>query len=366
MDYRCFRYSVCVVSTLVTVGWWASAVTLVQAQIPAEGSAPFLTSWGDPDFQGIWDNRTITPLERPQEFSNKAVLTAEEAAVYEAAIAERRVDDRSHWDRGTRVVEDRRTSLVIDPSNGAIPAMTAEGQSRLDFSREQGVNGPEERNPSERCITRSVPRLPGLYNNNFQVFQSPGYVVILMEMIHHARIIPLDGRPPLMSHVRQWNGDSRGHWEGQTLVVETTNFNGGTKFRGSAENLDLVERFTRVDADTIDYRFTVDDRTTWTQSWTARIPLNRNEGPLYEYACHERNDGMTGILEVNRNVERGTPAVAATKSTLRRQRKHEQVAPKARAEFRCQTEVDRCADAGIDRHVLASVDGVADRIADNR
>ena len=275
------RCPVCVAvpATLIAVVGSVAVVSPVCAQAPAEATTPFVTSWGDPDFQGIWDNRTITPLERPEEFADKAVLTAEEAATYEAVTAEQRVNDRSHWDRGTRVVRDRRTSLIVDPPSGAVPPMTPEGQTRLDFSREQGVDGPEERNVSERCITRSVPRLPGLYNNNFQIFQSPGYVVILMEMIHHARIIPLDGRPPLASHVRFWNGDSRGRWHGPTLVVETTNFNAETKFRGSAENLHLIERFTRVDTDTIDYSFTIDDPKTWARSWTAQVPLNRNDGP---------------------------------------------------------------------------------------
>ncbi len=294
--------SVCVTGLITLVGL-SAGVTSSNAQTPAESAETLVTPWGDPDFRGIWDNRTITPLERPEEFSDKAVLTPEEAAAYEATTAENRVTDRSHWDRGTRVVGDRRTSLVVDPPDGRVPLMTADGRRRLVFSQDQGVNGPEERNPSERCITRPVPRLPGLYNNNFQIFQAPGYVAILMEMIHHARIIPLDERPPLASHVRQWHGDSRGHWDGRTLVVETTNFNTTTKFRGSAENLHLVERFTRVDGNTIDYSFTVDDPTTWTRSWTARVPLKRNDGPLYEFACHEGNDGMTGLLEVTRHVE---------------------------------------------------------------
>ncbi len=318
MSDRRRRPSICVMSALIAIGGAVAPAAPAEAQAPAKASSRFVTPWGDPDFRGIWDNRTITPLERPEEFSEKAVLTAAEAAAYEAQTAESRVNDRSHWDRGTRVVGDRRTSLVIEPLNGRVPSMTPVGRRRLDFSREQGVDGPEERNLSERCITRSVPRVPGLYNNNFQIFQSPDYVVILMEMIHHARIIPLDGRPPLPSHVRQWNGDSRGHWEGQTLVVETTNFNTETKFQGSAENLHLVERFTRTGADLIDYRFTVDDPTTWTESWTAHIPLNQNDRPLYEYACHEGNDGMTGLLEVNRHVEQAERAGADATSVLPR------------------------------------------------
>ncbi len=267
-------------------------------------STPPRTPWGVPDLQGIWDNRTITPLERPRQFADKATLTAAEAAAYEASTAERRVDDRYYWDRGTRTVDDRRTALIVDPKNGRVPPLTADGQRRFDTGQRQGVNGAEERNPTERCITRTVPRLPGLYNNNYQIFQTPGYVVILMEMIHAARIVPVDGVVHLANTVRQWNGDSRGRWEGDTLVIETTNFTTKTNFRGSTDRLHLVERLTRVDADTIDYEFTVSDPTTWMQPWTARIPLNQNDGPLYEYACHEGNDGMTGILLTNRNIER--------------------------------------------------------------
>ena len=260
--------------------------------------------WGDPDLQGTWDNRTITPLERPSQFADAETLTAAEAARYEASTAERRVDDRYYWDRGTRVVEDRRTSLIIDPPDGRVPPLTRAGQQRFEAGRTQGTGGPEKRNPSERCITRTLPRLPGLYNNNYQIFQAPGYVVILMEMIHAARIVPLDGRPHLADPIRQWNGDSRGHREGDTLVIDTTNFTDETNFRGARKDLHLVERLTRIDANTIDDRFTAIDQTTWPQQWTAQIPLNRNEGPLYEYACHEGNDGLAGILEVNRNLEK--------------------------------------------------------------
>ena len=264
---------------------------------------PPRTPWGDPDLQGVWDNRTITPLERPQQFAERPSLTAEEAVAYEAATAEQRVNDRYYWDRGIKTVSDRRTSLIIDPVDGRVPPLTPAGQRRMEAGRSQGVNAPEERNPSERCITRTVPRLPGLYNNHYQILQAPGYVVIFSEMIHHARIVPLDGRLHLAEHIRQWNGDSRGHWEEETLVIETTNFTSRTNFRGSARNLHLVERLVRVDADTIDYRFTASDATTWSRSWTAQIPFNRNEGRLYEYACHEGNDGLAGILEVNRNIE---------------------------------------------------------------
>ena len=277
------------------------------AQVTGDSGVP-RTPWGVPDLQGIWDNRTITPLERPRQFAGLETLTAAEAAAYEARTAEQRVGDRYYWDRGTRTVADRRTALITDPADGRVPPLTPAGRQRFETGRRQGIGAADERNPSERCITRTVPRLPGLYNNHYQIFQTPGHVVIFMEMIHDARIIPLDTRPPLPDGVRQWNGDSRGRWDGDTLVIETTHFTGKTNFRGSADNLHLVERLTRVDADTIDYRFTVTDPTTWTRPWTARVPLNRNDGPLYEYACHEGNDGLAGILQVNRNIEKAEAA----------------------------------------------------------
>ena len=277
------------------------------AQATGDSGVP-RTPWGAPDLQGVWDNRTITPLERPRQFAGQETLTADEATAYEARTAVQRVDDRYYWDRGTTTVADRRTALISDPVDGRVPALTPEGQRRFETGRIQGVGAADERNPSERCITRTVPRLPGLYNNNYQIFQTPGLVVIFMEMIHDARIIPLGARPPLPDGIRQWNGDSRGRWDGDALVIETTHFTGKTNFRGSADNLHLIERLTRVDADTIDYEFTVTDPTTWTRPWTARIPLNRNDGPLYEYACHEGNDGLAGILEVNRNLEKAEAA----------------------------------------------------------
>ncbi len=221
------------------------------AQVTGDSGTP-RTPWGAPDLQGIWDNRTITPLERPRQFSGQETLTAAEAAAYEARTAVQRVGDRYYWDRGTRTVADRRTALISDPADGRVPALTPAGQRRFEAGRSQGVGAADERNPSERCITRTVPRLPGLYNNNYQIFQTPGHVVIFMEMIHDARIIPLDTRPPLPDGVRQWNGDSRGRWDGDTLVIETTHFTGKTNFRGSADNLHVVERLTRIDADTID------------------------------------------------------------------------------------------------------------------
>jgi hypothetical protein len=280
-----------------------------QAQT-AVAHTPPRTPWGEPDLQGIWDYRTITPLERPSELAGKEVFTEEEAAALEERTAKARVDDRYYWDRGTKVVGDRRTSLIVDPPDGRIPPLTPEGRTRAAAGRVQGTDGAEQRSLTERCITRTLPRLPDLYNNNYLIVQTPGYVVILMEMIHDARIIPLDGRPHLAQHIRQWHGDSRGRWDGNTLVVDTTNFTDKTNFRGSAENLHLVERFTRVDADTINYEFTIDDPSTFTRPWTAAIPLTKTEGLIYEYACHEGNDGLADILSVTRAVENAAEEAA--------------------------------------------------------
>jgi hypothetical protein len=282
------------------------------------------TTDGQPDLQGVWDFRTITPLERPRQFADKEFLTEEEVAAYERRAVERtdgrppddgRTEPSVHpawWlDYGTKVVGTRRTSLIVDPPDGRVPALTVEARQRQS-SRGEARNArgpadiPEDRSLFERCITRGMPgsMLPAGYNNNVQFVQTPGYVVILVEMIHDARIIPLDGRAPLPGSVRQWMGASRGRWEGETLVVETTNFTDKTPFRGSSEKLRLVERFTRVSADTIDYRLTVDDPTTWARPWTVTFPMVKSEGAIYEYACHEGNYGLVGILMGARATER--------------------------------------------------------------
>jgi hypothetical protein len=294
----------------------------VALQAQAKTSSRPLTPWGAPDLQGVWTNKTITPFERPISLAGRADLTAEEAATLEASIAAQRAatDGNSgpgnvgfynqHWlDSGTQVSATRQTSLVVDPPDGRVPALTPAGQARaaialetgqgvsgVDVSERRGFDGPEQRSLWERCVTRGVPRLPDFYNNNFLILQTPGYVVILMEMIHEARVIPLDGRPHLGRDLRQWLGDSRARWEGDTLVVETTNFSAKTNFRGSGEGLHLVERFTRSDTDTIIYEFTVDDPMTWARAWTARIPMTRTDAPLFEYACHEGNYAMFNIL----------------------------------------------------------------------
>ena len=302
---------------------------------PAESSTPSKTAWGDPDLQGIWDFRTVTPLERPMELSDKEFFTEQEAEtsasqrVLESDVdlqRETTVTDRGNvngtvetvdlrgaynnfwYDRGTDVIGTRRTSLVIDPTDGKIPSLTAEAQQRLDAKMkvQEGLGeGPEDFPLSERCITgfnSGPPMVPGGYNQNVQLFQTPDHVVILNEMVHNARIVPLDGRPH--GEIPQWTGESRGRWEGDTLVVETTNFLRETSFRNSSANLQLVERFRRVDADTLLYEFTVDDPTTWTSAWTAQIPMKRTDIPMFEYACHEGNYGMFGSLSGARAVER--------------------------------------------------------------
>jgi hypothetical protein len=298
---------------------------------------------GKPDLQGIWDFRTVTPMERPAEFAGKPFLTEKEAAEYEKRITEQRNADANRdeskktsrgqvngaevtadvalayndfwWDRGTKVIGSRRTSLVIDPPDGRIPAMTPAARARvekLDAARERPAEGPEDRSVGERCLlgfNAGPPFAPGGYNMNIQIVQTPTYVMLMNEMVHTARIIPMDSRPFLQ--LPQWSGTSRGRWEGDTLVVETKGFKGETSFRGSGPNLHLIERFTRSDANTLVYQFTASDPTTWVRPWTAEIPLQRTDDQIFEYACHEANYGMTNLLQGARAVERE----AATKAT---------------------------------------------------
>jgi hypothetical protein len=279
---------------------------------------------GRPDLQGVWSYATLTPLERPAEFAGKAELSEEEAAEFERQTRARVSTDRrdggggadvgrsynEFWrDRGTVT---GRTSLILDPPDGRVPALTPRAQAReaarVEEQRLHTADGPENRNTWERCIGRGLPMLPSSYNNNFEIRQIPGYVVILIEMVHDARIIPLDppldGSPHLPPDMRFWMGDSRGHWEGDTLVVDVTNFAPETNFRGSRENLHLVERFTRVDAETLLYEFTVEDPSTFTRPWTAAIPAKANPDPIFEYACNEGNRALAGILSGARAEER--------------------------------------------------------------
>jgi hypothetical protein len=301
----------------------------ILAQVPApkaKAYTPPRTADGQPDLQGVWNNATVTPLERPAEFAGKVFFTPAEAAAYEKQmVAHNDVDRRpasgesdvapgynnAWWDRGTHVVKTLRTSLIVDPPDGKLPSFTPDGERRAVAlaveRRDHGADGPENRSLGERCLlwgTAGPPMMPGPYNDNYQILQAPGEVIILVEMIHDVRVIPLDNRPHIPSGVRQWMGDPRGRWEGNTLVVDSTNFTGKTGFRGASENLHLVERFTRTAPDTILYEFTVDDPATFTKPWTAAITMNQTQGPIYEYACHEGNYGMSGILSGARADER--------------------------------------------------------------
>jgi hypothetical protein len=273
---------------------------------------PPRTPDGQPDLQGVWTNITITPLERPADLAGKEFFTAAEARQYEKDTVSRNNADRrdggaqadlnrayndAWYDRGTRVVETLRTSLIIDPPDGRIPRKPGTPPAPVGLGKPP--EGPEDRALTERCIlwpTAGPPMMPSFYNNNYQIVQAPGYVTILVEMIHDVRIIPIDGRPHVPASVRQWMGDSRGHWEGNTLVVETTNFNDKTRFQRASEKMHLVERFTRTAPDTVMYEFTVDDASTFAKPWTAQIPMRRTEGPIIEYACNEGNYSMEGML----------------------------------------------------------------------
>ena len=297
----------------------------VVAQPDAEHWTLLRTPWGDPDIQGVWSFATITPLERPLNAGAREELTGTE--VDQLNLNARTRNDRTPrtgstgtynafwWDRGESI---GRTSLIIDPADGRIPRLTPEGQARVKANdgtrmRRSTADSWEDRPLAERCIQyRPLPRLPTGYNNHYQIFQTPGFVVLLTEMIHHVRVIPIDGRPHIDLQIRLWNGDSRGHWEGDTLVVETTNFSDKTSFRGSGANLHLVERFTRTGPERVAWEFTVEDATTWRQPWTGGIPFRRVEGPLYEYACHEGNYAMTNMLKGYRASEQATAAESET------------------------------------------------------
>ena len=283
--------------------------------------APPRTPDGQPDLQGIWNFSTITPLERPAEFAGKPFLTDAETAEYERVVMQRSNRDNRDksspeadvggaynefwWDRGVhaaRVNGKTRTSLIVDPPDGKIPDLTPAAQKRVAARAEERrlhpADGPEDRSLGERCLLFNAgpPMLSGPYNNYVQLFQSRDHVVIFNEMIHHARVIPLDGRPHPPAAIRSWQGDSRGRWDGNTLVVETTNFTDKSSVRGSGEQLRLVERFTRADANTLLYEFTVDDPASFSKPWTAILPMAKTDDQIYEYACHEANYAMAGIL----------------------------------------------------------------------
>jgi hypothetical protein len=316
--------------TILTLAWLLGQqglpVAAKAATTASKSWTPPRTADGQPDLEGVWTNSTLTPLERPAELAGKEFLTAQEAADYVKRLLQQVNTDRrdggatvdvgrsynEFWrDRGNDLVADRRTSLISDPPDGRIPPLTPEAQKHVEatraYMRDHATDGPEGRSLAERCLawtTAGPPMLPGPYNNDIQILENREQVVILNEMIHDARVIPLDGRPHVSPDIRQWLGDSRGHWDGNTLVVDTTNFNSEYSFRGSDRNLHLTERFTRVSPDMIQYEFTVDDPTAFTKPWTARVPLNKTPDRVYEYACHEGNYALTDILAGARAAEK--------------------------------------------------------------
>ena len=326
---------VCIVSACLVL-----AAPLVVAQTD---SGVLRTPYGDPDIQGLFTFRTLTPLQRPvidggasASLAGKAALTAEEAAAYEASRREelnRDTQDLSvhapgvryqslaeggvggynefWYERGVELTSDKRTSLIVDPPDGRIPyreAYQAAARVRGANISNGFADSYTDRSLSDRCLmgfNAGPPMVSSAYNNNVHILQTPDYVVILNEMVHNARVVPLDPRPH--GTLRQYAGDSRGRWEGETLVIETTNFLRETSLGGSSAGTFLVERFRRVDANTVIYEFTVEDVEGYTRPWTARMPLRRTDGPLFEYACHEGNIGLAGILTGARNLD--TPQV---------------------------------------------------------
>jgi hypothetical protein len=295
---------------------------------------------GHPDLSGIWTNASITPFERPRELGSKEIYSEQEAAAYERGH-QRDVDKRDDikgtnadvtlaynnawWDPGTKLFKTRRTSVVIDPADGRIPPLTEERRRQLqviaDARRKRceqpgcglenngqwgPADGPEDRPLMERCLwfNNVAPMISTAYNNNYEIVQTPDFIGIDVEMVHQMRRITVDGSPHIAGNARFWAGDSRGRWEGDTLVIDTTNFRAETAFRGADENLHLIERLTRIDPGTIRYQFTVDNPTAFTKPWTGEVIFVKSEGPLYEYACHEGNEGMSGILAGARAEEK--------------------------------------------------------------
>ena len=332
-------------TTLVRSAALAACVLGATAAVVAQSpkGQPHRTPWGHPDLQGIWTNSTITPLERPAAFAGREFMTEDEARKLDRAAATQ-YDERSGnaaadvnaaynqfwWERGGTVV------VAADVAHrgpaGWPPSSVDRRKGRSATSEVTAMlrgaaQGPENRNLAERCVTRGAPKLPGGYNNNFQIVQTPTHVTIMQEMIHEARIIPLDGRPHLAPAIRSWLGDSRGRWDGDTLVVETTNYHEWSAFnsyyccRGAAANLRIVERYRRLDANTIDHQFTVEDPTTFTRPFTIALPMTRIDGPIFEYACHEGNYGMEGILRGARADE--SEGNGSGPGATNRERRHE-------------------------------------------
>ena len=332
----------CVLASLIFAALWSLPAA---AQAPAAKTAtssvkpnwtPPKTAWGDPDLQGEWPATARIPMQRPADLGERAVLTDAELAQREIQAKKQAAEDGEEVAKGSDVTinppsywvergkPDRQASLVVDPPNGRIPPLTPAGQAAMKAQR--GGLGPGSHFPDKvdswedfdiysRCITRGMvsSMLPTLYNFGNEIIQAPGVVLIRNEMIHETRVIPLDGRPHVGKGISTYMGDSRGHWEGSTLVVDTTNFTDLNPYV-DAENLHVVERLTRVDADTVLYRFTVDDAGMWTKPWSGELPMTRLQGQIYEYACHEANYGLANTLSGARAAE----AEAAKKSAAER------------------------------------------------
>jgi hypothetical protein len=324
----------------VSVGTIAAVTVLATSALAQTQTAPSRPAWvqprtpdGQPDLEGIWTNATIVPLQRPAEFAGKAMLTEKEAE--ERVKKTLNLWDRDRrdggaaqdlsrayggvwWDAEAKIAPDRRTALITDPADGRIPPLTPQAQARLAESQarlRRNAESAEDRTYIERCLwwmAVGPPMLPSFANNspfntlvsNYNIVQAPGYVVIVNEILHETRIVPLDGRPHVAPSIRGWMGDSRGHWEGNTLVVDTTNFIDRAQFRGAGANMHLVERFTRTGPDTLNYEFTVIDPTTFTKTWSAMVPMMSSKGPIFEWACHEHNYGLANILSAARAEER--------------------------------------------------------------
>jgi len=322
-----------------------------KADAPREYKAP-RTADGHPDLQGYWTTQTLTPLQRPKRYADQEFLSEQEFTELKKLVEQGNVDplagnvlgaedeqragsveqrDPTHYNNALwlttatpKSLSTRRTSLIIDPKDGRIPPMTPDGQARTAARRAAaGFDSYENRPMQERCIVwthEGPPMIPPPYNDIYRIMQTPGYFTVLREVnTNLPRFIPTDGRPHLTSAVRQFAGDSRGRWEGDTLVVETTNFNDRNPFQGSSAEMKVTERFTRVSADEIRYQFTVDDPKTWTRPWTAEVPMVKTTGPLFEYACHEGNYGAPNILRGARVAEQRKAAAAAGKPTTTRQ-----------------------------------------------
>jgi hypothetical protein len=322
-------------------------VVLAAVSISAQSPKPDTSRWtvprtpdGHPDFQGIWTMHTFTPLSRPARYADREFLTDQEVAELSVLLTQEDVDplalgifgatdeerrkrvvqnDPTHYDNALwlstphlKPLSSNRTSLIYDPPDGKIPPLTEEGRQRAAANRAHaGFDSYENRPLQERCILwthEGPPMMPPPYDDVMQILQMPGYVLMVRELATAPRLIPTDGQPHIAKTLRAWAGDSRGRWEGDTLVVDTTNFNPKTAVFGSSGDLHVVERFTRVSADRIIYRFTVEDPHTWTRPWSAEIPLIQTEGPLYEYACHEANYGLTDILRGARYTEKEAAA----------------------------------------------------------